>query len=303
MESLWLTFEATMSPDRPTRQAAEERLANPAGFGFGCAGEYAVSLLRFAVAPALEAPPAGALGIAQNDVDVRVAAAVRLKNSHTQALWRDESAFPQGARTAFRDELIGALFRADLNQRVRRLLLAVLQQVHQYDWKAGNWPELLPMVLSVTLSRGAMRLARCRVIVKRLSAVQELGSIDVLCTDEGELDEPSQHLRGIRVVHPFRAQLDQELEPLPVDTILDATCLRLSSGPPSNRPLQPRVLEFGSLPVDRPQPLLHRSIGATRRDDAVRGLPLPRRQQIVDVSRTALEVMVERPFCAFETFA
>ncbi|MEW6354611.1 MAG: magnesium-translocating P-type ATPase, partial [Pseudomonadota bacterium] len=54
----------------------------------------------------------------------------------------------------------------------------------------GLTPELLPMVLSVTLSRGAMRLARCRVIVKRLSAVQELGSIDVLCTDKtGTLTE------------------------------------------------------------------------------------------------------------------
>lgn len=54
----------------------------------------------------------------------------------------------------------------------------------------GLTPELLPMVLSVTLSRGAMRLARCRVIVKRLSAVQELGGIDVLCTDKtGTLTE------------------------------------------------------------------------------------------------------------------
>jgi Mg2+-importing ATPase len=54
----------------------------------------------------------------------------------------------------------------------------------------GLTPELLPMVLSVTLSQGAMRLARRRVIVKRLSAVQELGGIDVLCTDKtGTLTE------------------------------------------------------------------------------------------------------------------
>lgn len=54
----------------------------------------------------------------------------------------------------------------------------------------GLTPELLPMVISVTLSRGAMRLARRRVIVKRLSAVQELGGIDVLCTDKtGTLTE------------------------------------------------------------------------------------------------------------------
>lgn len=54
----------------------------------------------------------------------------------------------------------------------------------------GLTPELLPMVVSVTLSRGAMRLAKQRVIVKRLSAVQDLGGIDVLCTDKtGTLTE------------------------------------------------------------------------------------------------------------------
>jgi Mg2+-importing ATPase len=54
----------------------------------------------------------------------------------------------------------------------------------------GLTPELLPMVISVTLSRGAMRLAHRRVIVKRLSAVQELGGIDTLCTDKtGTLTE------------------------------------------------------------------------------------------------------------------
>ncbi len=54
----------------------------------------------------------------------------------------------------------------------------------------GLTPELLPMIMSVTLSRGAIRLTRHRVIVKRLSAVQDLGAIDVLCTDKtGTLTE------------------------------------------------------------------------------------------------------------------
>lgn len=54
----------------------------------------------------------------------------------------------------------------------------------------GLTPELLPMVLSVTLSRGAMRMAARQVIVKRLSAVHDLGSMDVLCTDKtGTLTE------------------------------------------------------------------------------------------------------------------
>ena len=54
----------------------------------------------------------------------------------------------------------------------------------------GLTPELLPMVVSVTLARGALRMADKRVIVKRLSAVQDLGGIDVLCTDKtGTLTE------------------------------------------------------------------------------------------------------------------
>ena len=44
----------------------------------------------------------------------------------------------------------------------------------------GLTPELLPMVVSVTLSRGALRMARQQMIVKRLSAIQDLGSMDVL---------------------------------------------------------------------------------------------------------------------------
>ncbi|WGS88218.1 magnesium-translocating P-type ATPase [Methylomonas sp. UP202] len=54
----------------------------------------------------------------------------------------------------------------------------------------GLTPELLPMVVSVTLSRGAMHMAAKRVIVKRLAAIQNLGSMDVLCTDKtGTLTE------------------------------------------------------------------------------------------------------------------
>jgi Mg2+-importing ATPase len=54
----------------------------------------------------------------------------------------------------------------------------------------GLTPELLPMVVSITLARGAMRMAKERVIVKRLGAVHDLGSMDVLCTDKtGTLTE------------------------------------------------------------------------------------------------------------------
>ena len=59
----------------------------------------------------------------------------------------------------------------------------------------GLTPELLPMVVSVTLSRGALRMAAKKVIVKRLAAIQNLGSMDVLCTDKtGTLTEARIHL-------------------------------------------------------------------------------------------------------------
>ena len=54
----------------------------------------------------------------------------------------------------------------------------------------GLTPELLPMVVSVTLTRGALRMATLKVIVKRPSAIQDMGAMDVLCTDKtGTLTE------------------------------------------------------------------------------------------------------------------
>jgi len=59
----------------------------------------------------------------------------------------------------------------------------------------GLTPELLPMVVSVTLARGAMRMARKQVIVKRLESIHNLGSMDVLCTDKtGTLTEARIYL-------------------------------------------------------------------------------------------------------------
>jgi Mg2+-importing ATPase len=48
----------------------------------------------------------------------------------------------------------------------------------------GLTPEMLPMIVTVCLSRGAMLMSRRRVIVKRLNSIQNLGAMDVLCTDK-----------------------------------------------------------------------------------------------------------------------
>jgi P-type Mg2+ transporter len=48
----------------------------------------------------------------------------------------------------------------------------------------GLTPEFLPMITTVTLAQGAVQMAREKVIVKHLAAIQNLGSIDVLCSDK-----------------------------------------------------------------------------------------------------------------------
>ncbi|HEX7702778.1 MAG TPA: magnesium-translocating P-type ATPase, partial [Kofleriaceae bacterium] len=48
----------------------------------------------------------------------------------------------------------------------------------------GLTPEMLPMIVTVNLAKGALAMSRKKVIVKRLDAIQNLGAMDVLCTDK-----------------------------------------------------------------------------------------------------------------------
>jgi Mg2+-importing ATPase len=48
----------------------------------------------------------------------------------------------------------------------------------------GLTPEMLPMIVSVCLSKGALAMSKKKVIVKRLNSIQNLGAMDVLCTDK-----------------------------------------------------------------------------------------------------------------------
>jgi len=70
----------------------------------------------------------------------------------------------------------------------------------KHDWRAafffamavavGLTPEMLPMIVSVCLSKGALAMSRKKVIVKRLNAIQNFGGMDVLCADKtGTLTE------------------------------------------------------------------------------------------------------------------
>jgi Mg2+-importing ATPase len=70
--------------------------------------------------------------------------------------------------------LVSALLRRDpLESLLFALALAV-----------GLTPEFLPMIMTVTLSRGAQRMAQGKVIVKRLAAIEHLGNMDILCSDK-----------------------------------------------------------------------------------------------------------------------
>jgi Mg2+-importing ATPase len=61
----------------------------------------------------------------------------------------------------------------------------------------GISPELLPAIVTITLSKGARAMAKAGVIVRRLNSIENLGSMDVLCTDKtGTLTEGIVHLDG-----------------------------------------------------------------------------------------------------------
>ncbi|HNH47728.1 MAG TPA: magnesium-translocating P-type ATPase, partial [Myxococcota bacterium] len=76
----------------------------------------------------------------------------------------------------------------------------------------GLVPELLPVIVSITLAQGARRMAEAKVIVKRLAAIENFGSMDILCSDKtGTLTEGRARVRdavdGRGQPHPRTLQL------------------------------------------------------------------------------------------------
>ena len=132
--------------------------------------------------------------------------ALTMMGTIAEGLRRPEppSAFERGTRQfgfmIMRLTLLLALFVLLINLMMHRPWLETF--MFSLALAVGLTPELLPMIVSVTLSRGALRMARRHVVVKRLAAVQDLGSMDVLCTDKtGTLTEARIHLE--RHVDPF----------------------------------------------------------------------------------------------------
>jgi len=73
-------------------------------------------------------------------------------------------------------------------------LVFFINGVTKHDWKeafffalavaVGLTPEMLPMIVSVCLSKGGLAMSKKKVIVKRLNSIQNFGAMDVLCTDK-----------------------------------------------------------------------------------------------------------------------
>ncbi|MEI6077407.1 MAG: magnesium-translocating P-type ATPase [Verrucomicrobiota bacterium] len=73
-------------------------------------------------------------------------------------------------------------------------MVFLINGLFKHNWKdafffamavaVGLTPEMLPMIVSVCLSKGALAMSRKKVIVKKLNSIQNFGAMDVLCTDK-----------------------------------------------------------------------------------------------------------------------
>lgn len=79
-------------------------------------------------------------------------------------------------------------------------------------WTVAAIPEGLPIVASISLARGMLRLARQQVLVRKLSAVETLGETTVILTDKtGTLTQNSLHVQNIRMIDQQEKTEDQKV--------------------------------------------------------------------------------------------
>jgi Mg2+-importing ATPase len=108
------------------------------------------------------------------------------KMAHSLAGQQVETAFDRGIKK-FTWLMIGFM-------AVMVPLVFVINGVTKHNWgeaffislavAVGLTPEMLPMIVSVCLSKGALAMSKKKVIVKRLNSIQNFGAMDVLCTDK-----------------------------------------------------------------------------------------------------------------------
>ncbi len=132
---------------------------------------------------------------------------------------REETAFEKGIR-----QFGYMLMRVAIVMAVLIMIINISLGKHPLDsilfalaLSVGLAPEMLPAIVTITLSAGAKRLAQQKVIVKRLASIQNLGAIDVLCADKtGTLTE------GVVKIHSFVNALGQPDEQVRLYAYLNA---------------------------------------------------------------------------------
>jgi Mg2+-importing ATPase len=134
--------------------------------------------------------------------------------AHRLELRPPETEFDRGVRQ-FGHLLLTAMMVMTIAVLVANLLLdrpLVETLMFSIALAVGLSPELLPAILSVNLARGAAAMAEHGVLVRRLPAIENLGSMDILCTDKtGTLTEGVVTLDGAWNAHGVPAPAVLEL--------------------------------------------------------------------------------------------
>lgn len=173
--------------------------------------------------------------------------------AHRLELRPPETEFDRGVRQ-FGHLLLTAMMVMTIAVLVVNLLLdrpLVETLLFSIALAVGLSPELLPAILSVNLARGAATMAEHGVLVRRLPAIENLGSMDILCTDKtGTLTEGVVTLDGAWNADgvPSPAVLDLAAANAALQTglvnPLDAAILQAHTAPQAN------VEKLGEVPYD-----------------------------------------------------
>ena len=123
----------------------------------------------------------------------------------------------------------------------------------------GLTPELLPMIITLNLTKGSLAMARRGVIVKKLSAIENFGSMDILCTDKtGTLTE--DRIEVVRYVDPFGHESESVLQYAYVGSAFETGF---------KSPLDAAVMAFRHIAIDQFQKLSETPFDFERKRSAV----------------------------------
>jgi len=148
--------------------------------------------LTTAIVSPLDLPNIAFMGT--NVVSGTATALALATGSRTYFGWLASSVTGYRAKTSFDEGVNSVSWLLVRFSLVMMPLVFLLNGIAKGEWMSallfalavgvGLTPEMLPMIVTSNLALGAIRLSRQKVIVKRLNSIQNLGAIDVLCTDK-----------------------------------------------------------------------------------------------------------------------